>query len=58
MLFLSFDQNLGSWDVSLVTNFNGFMKNKTPLTFSSSNLDNAIYNGWSALPSLQSNVTA
>jgi surface protein len=53
----SFDQNLGSWDVSLVTNFNDFMKNKTPLTFSPLNLD-AIYNGWSALPSLQSNVTA
>ncbi len=53
----AFDQNIGGWDVSNVTNMNDFMTSKTPSTFSTTNL-NAIYNGWSALPSLQSNVTA
>ena len=33
------------------------MLGKSPLNVSATNLD-AIYNGWSALPSLQSNVTA
>jgi len=53
----SFDQNIGGWDILNVTNFNNFMASKTPSTFSTTNL-NAIYSGWSALPSLQSNVTA
>jgi surface protein len=54
---LAFDQNIGSWNVRNVTDFAGFMNGKSPSNFSTTNL-NAIYNGWSALPSLQSNVTA
>jgi surface protein len=48
----AFNQNIGSWDVSNVTsNFDGafnndFMFGKTPLTFSTTNLD-AIYADWS-----------
>ena len=41
----AFDQDLGSWNVSNVTDFVNFMGNKTPSTFSATNLD-AIYNGW------------
>ena len=52
----AFNQNIGSWNVSNVSNFTGFMANKTDLNFSSSNLD-AIYNGWSGLPSLVSGIT-
>ena len=50
----AFNQNIGSWDVASVTqNFdnplnNDFMYGKTPLTFSTTNLD-AIYAGWSQL---------
>jgi len=40
-----FDRNIGSWNVSQVTNFTNFMFGKTPATYSSANLD-AIYNGW------------
>jgi surface protein len=43
-----FNQNIGNWNVSGVTNFTGFMGTKTPSTLSSANLD-AIYNnttGW------------
>lgn len=40
-----FDQNIGNWNVSGVTNFSGFMGTKTPSTYLSTNLD-AIYNGW------------
>jgi surface protein len=54
---LAFDQNIGSWNVRNVTDFNDFMLGKSPSNFSATNLD-AIYNGWSALPSLQSSVTA
>lgn len=43
----AFNQNLGSWNVTSVTDFTAFMDTKTPLTFSTDNLD-AIYNGWSA----------
>ena len=49
----AFNQNIGSWDVTSVTqNFdnptnNDFMFGKTPLTFSTTNLD-AIYAGWSS----------
>jgi len=45
---VDFDQNIGAWNVSLVTNFSNFMAGKTAATFSTTNLD-AIYNGWSAL---------
>jgi surface protein len=55
--YVIFNQNIGSWDVSSVTNLYQFLAFATPLTFSTTNLD-AIYNGWSALPSLQNNVTA
>ena len=41
----AFNQNLGSWNVANVQDFTGFMANKTPATFSTTNLD-AIYNGW------------
>ena len=41
----AFNQNIGSWNVALVTNFSSFMAGKTPATFSTTNLD-AIYNGW------------
>jgi surface protein len=39
----AFNQNIGSWNVANVTNFAGFMSNKTPASFSTANLD-AIYN--------------
>jgi surface protein len=51
---ISFNQNIGGWNVSNVTNMTFFLSNAT--SFTSTNLDN-IYNGWSALPSLQSTVT-
>jgi surface protein len=41
-----FNQDIGNWNISGVTSFTGFMAGKTPLTFSTTNL-NAIYNGWS-----------
>ena len=50
-----FDQNIGGWNVANVTNFTNFMKNKTPSTFSTTNLD-AIYNGWSLL-TVKTNLT-
>lgn len=55
---LSFNQNIGSWNVSGVTTFTNFMADKTFSDYSTTNLD-AIYNGWSALPSVQSgrNIT-
>ena len=40
-----FNQNVGAWNVSNVTNFGEFMVSKTFNDFSSTNLD-AIYNGW------------
>ncbi len=45
----AFNQNIGSWNVSKVTNFASFMNGKTNLNFSATNLD-AIYNGWSSRP--------
>ena len=47
----SFDQNIGGWNVSGVTNFSDFMLFKTFSDYSTTNLD-AIYNGWSSLPTL------
>lgn len=41
-----FNQDIGNWNISGVTNFGQFMGDKTPLTFSTTNLD-SIYNGWS-----------
>ena len=52
----AFNQNIGGWNVSNVTNFTNFMDNKTAANYSAANLD-AIYNGWSLL-TLQPNVTA
>lgn len=43
----AFDQNIGFWDVTFLSQANGFMGTKTFATFSLSSLD-AIYNGWSA----------
>jgi hypothetical protein len=51
----SFNQNIGSWNVSGVTNFSNFMQSKTFSDYSTTNL-NAIYNGWSSLPSLPSYI--
>ena len=48
-----FNQNIGSWNVSNVTTMANMFLGDT--SFTTANLDN-IYNGWSALPSLQSNV--
>jgi len=48
----SFNQNIGGWNVSGVTDFSNFMQSKTFSDYSTTNLD-AIYNGWSTLPSLQ-----
>jgi len=52
----AFNQNIGSWNVSNVTNFSNFMLGKTNINFSSTNLD-AIYNGWSSLPSVKPNIS-
>ena len=41
-----FNQDIGNWNISGVTDFSEFMGDKTPLTFSTTNLD-SIYNGWS-----------
>jgi surface protein len=51
MFFFStaFNQPIGNWNISNVTNFANFMSGKTPSTFSAVNLD-AIYNGWSLRP--------
>jgi surface protein len=51
----TFNQNIGSWNVSGVTNFVDFMRDKTFADFSTMNLD-AIYNGWSSLPSVKPNI--
>jgi surface protein len=48
----AFNQNIGGWNVSGVTDFSNFMQSKTFSDYSTTNLD-AIYNGWSTLPSLQ-----
>jgi hypothetical protein len=50
-----FNQNIGSWDVSNVSQFTDFMDGKTFSDYSTTNLD-AIYNGWSSLPTLQSGI--
>jgi surface protein len=42
----AFNQNIGTWSVANVTDFTEFMGDKTPATFSTTNL-NAIYNVWS-----------
>jgi surface protein len=52
----SFNQNIGSWNVHKVANFSNFMFNKTPATFSVANLD-AIYSGWSVLPTVIPNLS-
>jgi surface protein len=51
----NFNQNIGGWNVSGVTNFTNFMTLKTFSDYSTTNL-NAIYNGWSSLPTLQSGI--
>ena len=51
----SFNQNIGSWDVSNVSILTDFMLGKTFSNYSTTNLD-AIYNGWSSLPTLQSGI--
>jgi surface protein len=44
----AFNQDIGSWDVSNVSNFSSFMQNKNQFNYSATNLD-SIYNGWSLL---------
>lgn len=51
----SFNQNIGSWNVSNVNNFSNFMTNKSAANYSAANLD-SIYNNWSQL-SVQPNLT-
>jgi len=51
----AFNQDIGAWDISNVSDFSNFMFDKTPATFSTTNL-NSIYNGWSLL-SVQPNIT-
>jgi surface protein len=51
----AFNQNIGGWNVKNVNNFTGFMSGKTFTDYSTTNLD-AIYNGWSSLPSVKPNV--
>ena len=48
----AFNQNIGGWNVSNVTNMSKILKDTN---LSTANLD-AIYNGWSSLPTLQNNV--
>jgi surface protein len=52
-----FNQNIGNWNISNVTNFKGFMQTRVPTNFSTTNLD-AIYNGWGSLPSVQPNLSS
>jgi len=54
---MDFNQNIGSWNISNVTNFGNFMAGKTSTNFSTANLD-AIYNGWSSLPSVKPNISS
>jgi len=51
MLFqaTAFNQDIGAWNVSNVTNFIDFMRNKSAASYSAANLD-SIYNGWSSRP--------
>lgn len=44
----AFNQDIGSWNISKVTNFNNFMAGKTSTNYSAANLD-SIYNNWSQL---------
>ena len=50
----AFNQNIGSWNVSNVIDMSNMFQSNNSLT--TTNLNN-IYNGWSALPSLQNFVT-
>jgi surface protein len=50
----AFNQPIGGWDVGAVTDMTGILLGAT--SFTSSNLD-GIYDGWSALPLLQVNIT-
>jgi surface protein len=47
--YCPFNQNIGGWVISNVTNFSGFMSGKNFLTLSTTNLD-AIYIGWASRP--------
>ena len=51
----AFNQNIGNWQVGNVLDLTNFMATKTPITFSTTNL-NAIYNGWST-QTLKPNLT-
>jgi surface protein len=44
----AFNQDIGGWNVSNVTNFLDFMRFKTNANYSATNL-NSIYNNWSLL---------
>jgi len=52
----NFNQNIGGWNVSKVSNFSNFMVNKTAANYSAANLD-AIYNGWSGLTFVNTGLT-
>jgi len=52
---LAFQQNIGFWNISNVTNFTGFMNGKTPATWPTIYFDNLLC-GWSpqtVTPNLQ-----
>jgi surface protein len=43
----NFNQPIGKWNVSNITNFTDFMRNKTDIDYSSTNYD-ALLNGWAS----------
>jgi surface protein len=51
----AFNQNIGAWNVEVVTSIVFFMSGKSSANYSAANLD-AIYNGWST-QSVQPNLT-
>jgi surface protein len=53
----TFNQDISTWVISSVGDLSGFMEGKTSSDYSTTNYDNLLL-GWSALPTLQSNVTA
>ena len=53
---LAFQQYIGTWDVTSVTDFTNFMGGKTPLTWPTAYFDDLLC-GWSLLSSLQPSLT-
>ena len=53
---VAFNQTLGGWNVSKVTDMGNFMLGKSSANYSTANLD-ANYIGWASLPSLKTGIT-